>query len=373
MQNAATPCADGASFPADRPARVIAHSRLAAGETPSRRFGRLPRADGKFVPMSAAHDPGSDGRRTVSVLIPSWRRPDLLRRVLASLPSQQHQPDEVLVVVREDDAPSREVVAEALGVPVREVLVTKPGLVAARNAGLDAATGDIVVFLDDDAVPETDWLERMLAHYDEPGVGAVGGRDRVFHDGVPTDEGDRSDVGTLTWYGRFVALHHRGAGEARDVHHLKGVNMSFDRSKCPDIRVDTSLQGKGAEVHEDASVSLQVLRRGLRVIYDPAVRVDHFEASRDDGDPRAPVEFRARRDRQHNQTFVVVRYFPLHRAAVHLLFTILVGTSDAPGVIITIRNLLRTRTVKRQFAPFLANVQGRVAGTRTALGLRRKG
>lgn len=321
--------------------------------------------------MSPAVDPSPVARRTVSVLIPSWRRPDLLRRVLASLPQQRHQPDEILVVVRPDDAPSREVIAATSGLPVREVLVQKPGLVAARNAGLDAATCDIVVFLDDDAIPEVDWLERMLAHYDAPGVGAVGGRDRVFHDGVPAEEGERSDVGTLTWYGRFVALHHRGAGPARDVHHLKGVNMSFDRARCPDIRVDTCLQGQGAEVHEDASVSLQVLRRGLRVVYDPAVRVDHYEGSREDGDARAPVDLRARRDRQHNQTFVVVRYFPLHRAAVHLLFAILVGTSDAPGVVITLRNILRTRSLSRQFGPFRANVQGRLAGTRTAMALRR--
>src|SRR4051794_2884259 len=133
--------------------------------------------------------------RTVSVLIPSWRRYDDLTRVLAALPDQQHKPDEVLVVVRPDDTRSREIVAAAEGIPVREVLVEEPGLVAARNAGLDAAGCDIVAFLDDDAIPEPDWLERMLAHYDTPGVGAVGGRDRLFRNGVLAPEGPRSDVG----------------------------------------------------------------------------------------------------------------------------------------------------------------------------------
>ncbi len=322
--------------------------------------------------MSSAADSLSGRRRTVSVLIPSWRRPDDLRRVLNSLVHQQHKPDEVLVVVRPDDTPSREVAAAAAAdLPVREVLVRNPGLVAARNAGLDAASCHIVAFLDDDAVPEIDWLERMLAHYDAPDVGAVGGRDRLFRNGVLAPEGPRSDVGTLTWYGRFVAWHHRGTGAARDVHHLKGVNMSIDRGRFPDIRVDTSLRGRGAEVHEDASVSLQVLRRGLRVVYDPAVRVDHYEASRGDADARSPVDLRGRRDRHHNQTFVVVRYFPLHRAVVHVLYALLLGSSEAPGLAITLRNIVRSRTLRGQLLPFVANVQGRCLGIRTALSLRR--
>ncbi len=306
----------------------------------------------------------------MSVLIPSWRRQDDLRRVLAALPDQRHKPDEVLVVVRPDDLPSRKLLAATSGLPVREVLVEEPGLVAARNAGLDAASCDIVAFLDDDAIPETDWLERMLAHYDEPGVGAVGGRDQLFRNGVLAPEGPRSDVGTLTWYGRFVAWHHRGTGSARDVHHLKGVNMSIDRTRCPDVRVDTCLRGRGAQVHEDASVSLQILRRGLRVVYDPAVRVDHFEASRGDADARSPVDLRGRRDRHHNQTFVVVRYFPLHRAVIHVLYAVLLGSSEAPGLAITIRNMVRSRTVKGHLMPFVANVQGRFLGIKTALSQR---
>lgn len=309
---------------------------------------------------------------SLSVLIPTFHRPLELRRALRAVAAQSRPPGEVLVVIRPEDTESLAVAAEAENLAVRVVPVERPGVVAARNAGLDVATSDVVAFLDDDAVPARDWLERMLGWYDDEGVGAVGGRDQVFHGDIPVDEGVRHDVGTLTWYGRFVALHHRGAGAARDVDHLKGVNMSYRRSRAPDVRVDEWLRGNGAEVHEEASLCLQVKRRGLRVVYDPEIRVDHFEADRGDLDGRQPREYRARRDRQHNQTFVVARYFPLHRTAVHLLFTMLVGSGEAPGLVITARNIARQKTLRGQAVPLLANLSGRCLGVMTAIRATRR-
>lgn len=46
-------------------------------------------------------------------------------------------------------------------------------VVAKKNAGLGLATGEIVCFMDDDAAVRPDWLERIVACYAEPSVGAV--------------------------------------------------------------------------------------------------------------------------------------------------------------------------------------------------------
>jgi GT2 family glycosyltransferase len=50
------------------------------------------------------------------------------------------------------------------------------GLSGARNSGVNAATGDVIAFLDDDAVAAPGWLAALVAPFDDPSVGCVGGR-----------------------------------------------------------------------------------------------------------------------------------------------------------------------------------------------------
>jgi len=302
----------------------------------------------------------------ISVLIPSFRRPADLQRCLAAVAAQQLAADEVLVVVRADDAASLAVASElaARWPQLRVVQVVPPGQVQALNRGLDAASGDIVAITDDDAVPKPDWLERIAAWFARDAhIGGVGGRDWVYH-GDRLEVGARQVVGKLEWYGRCIGNHHLGVGGAREVDFLKGANMSYRRAAIGTLRFDGRLRGSGAQVHNDLAFSLAVRRKGWKLIYDPEVAVDHYPAARFDEDARLAVTDVASRNAAFNQALVICEALGAARAWVFLLWATAIGTRGAPGLLQLVRlyasegrsALVRTR----------ATLAGTAAGWRAA-------
>jgi cellulose synthase/poly-beta-1,6-N-acetylglucosamine synthase-like glycosyltransferase len=91
-----------------------------------------------------------------------------------ALARQTHPADEVVVVVDHNPellARTRDRFPDVITVANDQVR----GLGGARNTGIEHSTGTIVAFVDDDAIPETEWLERLLEGFDEPRVAGVGG------------------------------------------------------------------------------------------------------------------------------------------------------------------------------------------------------
>ncbi len=109
----------------------------------------------------------------ISVVIPTRERPDDLRRCLESLADLRADGHEVVVV---DNAPRTDrtaVVATEFG--VRRVMERVPGINNARNAGVVAATHDIVAFIDDDAVASRTWLQALAAPFEDPTIACTTG------------------------------------------------------------------------------------------------------------------------------------------------------------------------------------------------------
>ena len=192
------------------------------------------------------------------------------------------------------------------------------------TAGVEQTTGSVVAFTDDDAVPRPDWTRRLLEHFEDTTVGAVGGRDVVHGD---PDQRRLSDVGIVTRWGKVIGNHHLASGGPRDVSALKGANMAFRREA---LAIPVGLRGDGAEVHNDLAMSLWAARQGWRVVFDPAVVVDHYVSPRFDSDQRGAAPPKAVRDASYNLVLAVGGLRPelYWRRAVYGL---LVGDAGALG------------------------------------------
>jgi GT2 family glycosyltransferase/glycosyltransferase involved in cell wall biosynthesis len=284
----------------------------------------------------------------LSVVVPSYGRPEILERCLEGLAAQERQPDECIVVARADDEATHRAAHESRVRPAPVVTgVPKPGLVAALNAGLDRATGDVVVFTDDDAIAHPDWLARIERTFqDEPDVGAVGGRDTVHIDGI-VDTRRAEPVGRLSWFGRMVGNHHLGAGSPRDVHFLKGVNMAFRREALGPERFDSRLRGDPTEHGSELGMSFALLRRGWRIVYDPAVAVEHVLASRAGPDDRSWTKATRLRNAAHNETLALVEHLSGPRRVAMGAWALMAGTRTMPGMLQLVRGSRGVRAALR--------------------------
>ncbi len=277
----------------------------------------------------------------ITVIVPTYRRPQDLARCLEALKVQTCPADEVIVTVRDTDAATWDFLQEFdhESLLLRTVTVKVTGVVAAMNAGLDVAQGDIIAFTDDDAAPHTDWLERIEAHFlaDEL-IGGVGGRDILYENGQLV-KGEKNVVGKLQWFGRAIGNHHLGIGEPREVDILKGVNMSFRQTAIDGLRFDKRMRGTGAQVAFEIAFCLTLKRLGWKLIYDPMIQVDHYSANRFDEDRRYQFNKIAWTNGIHNQTVALLDYLSPIQLVMFLVWSVLIGTRHARGLLQLLRFL----------------------------------
>ena len=130
---------------------------------------------------------------SVSLIVVSRHRTASLLRTISAVRLQDYTILELIVVAD----PEAVVAVRALGLPIKVVAFDQANIAAARNAGLAVAAGDIVAFLDDDAVPEPSWISRLVAPFVNPAVrvatGFVRGRNGI------SDQWRACDVDQFGW------------------------------------------------------------------------------------------------------------------------------------------------------------------------------
>lgn len=213
-----------------------------------------------------------------SVVVTTYNRSALLERCLASLLAQEYPREDYEIIVVDDgseDTTPGLLTSLAREGQIRYVHQDNRGWVVARNVGLSRCQGEIVVFTDDDCRVAFDWLERYEAAYREhPEFAGVAG-------GIGCAEGPnlagriRHQVHLETF-----DLLNEPLGTTQDrsgeVVFCFGANRSFRRAVLRGVAFD-----EGLLYFDDLDMNLQLREQGLRIFYDPAIRVTHHYAPTD--------------------------------------------------------------------------------------------
>lgn len=308
-----------------------------------------------------------------SVLIPSYKRGIKLRTCLLSLSKQTVRPSEVIVVWQDDDTSTCEMAESCYGqidYSLRVFHSPVRGVVPAENTALDAAIGDIIMLIDDDAIAPSDWIEKHLSHYlRNEKIGAVGGSAVNIQDGVPLPRRAVEPVGVITFAGSMLGNMYDHIDEWRSrpprrVQHLVGYNMSLRRIAFD--RFEDNLLSYWQMFEADAC--LQVAARGFDVVFDFGNVVEHHPSNPTyhpgrHGDLQIKIFNPA-----FNYAFILAKHTKWYRWPAVWAFFLLIGRTGMPGVATFLNGVRRYGNprleLKILFNTWRHQVRGWVAGMR---------
>jgi GT2 family glycosyltransferase len=206
------------------------------------------------------------GVTTITVVIPTYQRKDRLARVLDGLAQQTHSAFDVVVVDDGSTDGTAGYLREArFPFEVRAISQLNAGPAAARNAGVAAAKGEVVLFLDDDVLPAPELVGEHLRAQAEQArcaiTGPLGSLSRYAQPWVAWEQAMLEDqYGAMNrgeWEPTFRQFWTGNASVAREeIVAAGGFDPAFRRA-------------------EDVELAARLARRGVRFRFHPAARTEH--------------------------------------------------------------------------------------------------
>jgi len=226
---------------------------------------REPKPALRAVRTAYAEAPFPASRRwpRVSVVVCSYNGARTIRDCLDGLAHLSYPDFEVIVI---DDGSTDDSAAIAGEYDVRLIRTENRGLAAARNTGLEAASGEIVAYLDDDAYPDPYWLHYLVDAFLTSAHVAVGGPNLP-----PPGDGAIADcVANAPGGPTHVLL------SDREAEHIPGCNMAFRRDA---LRAIGGFDPQFRVAGDDVDVCWQLQKRGWTLGFSPAAVVWHHRRS----------------------------------------------------------------------------------------------
>jgi glycosyltransferase involved in cell wall biosynthesis len=221
--------------------------------------------------------------RSVSILIPTHNRAEILKRTIESLTELRIPTSldvDVLVIANACHDSTVDVCRDSLpGLPLRSRYVeeSQPGLSVARNRAIAESTGEICAFLDDDVCVSPQWLEAMVDVYNRYPADIVGGKVDLWWAAVTRPEWLDPDL-----EGFLSRLDH--GDEVIELFAPKsivGANFSLRRkilAATGPFRADLGRVGTNLMSTEDTEFCDRAIEQGARMFYAPSMHLKHWVA-----------------------------------------------------------------------------------------------
>jgi glycosyltransferase involved in cell wall biosynthesis/GT2 family glycosyltransferase len=213
------------------------------------------------------------GNPVVSIVVNTYNRAEQLERCIESLEGQTYRNFEVVVV----NGPSTDntiTAMERFGETIKLLQTESRVLSLSRNCGIQAASGELIAFIDDDAIAHPDWLDAAIPAFDDPEVGSVGGLVYAMSDGRVEFGNGQLDRNA------FVRAVNPEPGTAWDwsdgwLNTVRGCNCVFRATALRDIG------GFDEEIeyyHDEADVVMRLRLAGFKTVHRPRAIVYHEAA-----------------------------------------------------------------------------------------------
>ena len=212
--------------------------------------------------------PSPDALPACSVIVATLNRPRLIIDAVQSIRAGASLPAE-LIVVDQSTEPNTELAALSRpGCEIRVIRSRVRGLAAAKNTGIAAAKYDVLAFIDDDMLPDPDWLQELVGALVRSGPHAV----VVGHVAAGPPEVPKARAISLTPGGKPRI--NRGRINADP---LAGGNCALSRSALADVGTFDERLGAGGRFRsaEDNDLGYRLLDSGYTIVYVPEAVVVH--------------------------------------------------------------------------------------------------
>jgi GT2 family glycosyltransferase len=238
---------------------------------------------------------------TVSAIIPTWNRADLLQAILTNLARQTRPPEQVIVV---DNGSSDATSLVTRNFPVDSIVFPENrGFAVAVNEGIRQAKGDWLLIVNNDVVLDPEWLERLLQSAEEENaLFAVGKLLRPDGMGVVDGSWDLVSRAAYAWRCGYGRPDGTVWSTRRRISFAPMTAALFRRDLFDQIGL---LEERFESYYEDVDFGIRCMLAGVEGIYDPAAIALHMSKTTFGKNDYRVMFLSAR-----NQVLLLAKYYP---------------------------------------------------------------